>query len=566
MQFNSHRLSAWAACLSFAGLLVVSWGQPALGQAPPAGELSREQDKLARDFVRGRAPATEEAKQALRLKMKAEVDRLKFPAAKNFADAEALAKLADTRANIDAMWVSGARDQAAREVAAEALAVYGRQLLAEDVSPQSKINCMAMLAELDEAGITGAGPPTPSAHAFKVLFAYAGNEQVPLYLRAIALHGLNRHIGRWWPTTHWPDNGRKLLEETLTKIVNSEPTSTLDARAHAWMVRRAYDCLSTMGSPWGASANSAINRLADPKALPSLRLASLEYLSQLDISGFPADKKSLYLVGLAHFTRSQLAEWYEREDNVLRAKSGAMGAGMGGGMMGSSMGGYGDSMGSSMGGYGEGGSSSMGGYGGSMGSSMGGYGGGSASAARKPKPIDTQTWQVRLGRRLVNQISQTVHVALDGVPLPNEQQVAGIKPLKDAQLTADEQAKVAELVSAIEVLQTAVNDPQLVTTMTSLLTQAEGHIEDIMDLVKEVPGFLERYPELTPDDELPTAEDPEANRPAPNAEGQDPALDGPAAPDAPANPVPNGASAPPSAPAAPDDSAAPADDNAAANP
>lgn len=555
MQFNSHRLSAWAACLSFAGLLVVSWGQPALGQAPAAGELTREQDKLARDFIRGRAPATEDAKQALRLKMKAEVDRLKFPAAKNFADAEALAKLADTRANIDAMWITGARDQAAREVAAEALAVWGRQLLAEDVSPQSKINCMAMLAELDEAGAAGAGPPTPSAHAFRVLFAYAGNDQAPLYLRAIALHGLNRHIGRWWPTTQWPDTGKKQIEQTLTKIVNSEPTSPLDVRAHAWMVRRAYDCLSTMGSPWGA--NSALNRLADPKALPSLRLASLEYLSQLDISGFPADKKSLYLIGLAHFTRSQLAEWYEHETDLLSAKSGAMG----GGTMGSSMGGYGDSMGSGMGGYGDSGSSSMGGYGGSM----GGYGGGSAGAARKPKPIDTQTWQVRLGRRLVNQISQAIHVALDGVPLPNEKQVAGIKPLKDAQLTADEQAKVAELVSAIEVLQTAVNDPQLVTTMTSLLTQAETHIEDIMDLAKEVPGFLERYPELTPDDELPTAEDPEANRPAPNAEGQDPALDGPAAPDAPAGPVPDGASAPPAAPVAPNNSAPPADDNAADN-
>lgn len=554
MHFNSHRLSAWAACLLSVSLLVVSWGQPALGQAPAAGELTREQDKLARDFVRGRAPATEEAKQALRLKMKAEVDRLKFPAARNFAEAEALAKLADTRANIDAMWVSGAKDQAAREVAAEALAVYGRQLLAEDVSPQSKINCMAMLAELDEAGITGAGPPTPSAHAFKVLFAYAGNEQIPLYLRAIALHGLNRHIGRWWPTTQWPDNGRKLIEQTLTKIVNSEPTSTLDARAHAWMVRRAYDCLSTMGSPWGA--NSALNRLADPKALPSLRLASLEYLSKLDISGFPADKKSLYLIGLAHFTRSQLAEWYEHEDNVLRAKSGAMGGGYGG-SMGGSMGGYGDSMGGSMGGYGDSAGSSMGGYEG-----MGGYGGGSAGAPKKPKPIDTQTWQVRLGRRLVNQVSQAVHIALDGVPLPNEKQVAGIKPLKDAQLTADEQAKLTELVSAIEVLQSAVNDPQLVTTMVSLLTHAEGHIEDIMDLVKEIPGFLERYPELTPDDELPTAEDPEANRPAANPEGQDPALDGPAAPAAPA---PADASAPPDEPAAPDNPAAPADDGAAAN-
>lgn len=556
MQFNSHRLSAWAACSLVVSLLVASWGQPAFCQAPAAGELTREQDKLARDFIRGRAPATEEAKQALRLKMKAEVDRLKFPAAKNFAEAEVLAKLSDTRANIDAMWVAGAKDQAARIVAAEALAVWGRQLLAEDVSPQAKINCMAMLAELDEAGLSGVAPPTPSEHAFRVLFAYAGNDQEPIYLRAIALHGLNRHIGRWWPTTKWPDNGKRLIEKTLSDIVNSEPKSSLDVKAHAWMVRRVYDCLSTMGSPNGAP--SALNRLADPKALPSLRLASLEYLSQLDTSGFPADKKSLHLIGLAHFTRSQLVDWYEHEDNVLRAKSGTVGGGMGmmGGSMGSMMGGGTES--SSMGGYDGGGGGGGGGYPGMMGGGSGATGGG-----RKSKPIDTQTWQVRLGRRLVNQISQAAHVALDGVPLPAEKAVAGVKPLKDAKLTAEEQAKLTELVSAIEVFQTAVNDPQLVTNMTSLLAQAEGHIEEIMDLVKEVPGFLERYPELAPDDELPTAEDPDAKRPAPAADGQNPAFDGPAAP---AGSAPADAPAPTDEPAPAGDAqpAAPAGDDTAA--
>ncbi len=551
MHFNSHRFTAWSACLPVMSwlvvcLLVASWGNSARGQAPAAGEiLTREQDKLARDFIRGRAPATEEAKQALRLKMKAEVDRLKFPTPKSFAEAEAMSKLADTRANIDAMWISGAKDQAARATAAEALAVWGRQLLAEDVSPQSKINCMAMLAELDEAGISGVAPPTPSEHAFRVLFAYAGNDQAPLYLRAIALHGLNRHIGRWWPTTKWPDNGKKQIEKTLTDIVNSEPKSPLDERAHAWMVRRAYDCLSTMGSPYGA--NSALNRLADPKALPSLRLAALEYVSRLDTTGFPADKKSLYLIGLAHFTRSQLVDWYEREDNVLRAKSGAAAGGMmGGDMMAGGMGGM-------MGGGYEGGMMAGGGGGGYEAGGPGMMG--SAGAGRRSKPVDTQTWQVRLGRRKVNQLSQAVHAALDGIPIPEEKPIAGVKPLKDAQLTAEEQAKLGELVSAIEALQTAVNDPLLVTTMTSLLAQAEGNIEEIMDLVKEVPGFLDRYPDLTQDDDLPTAEDPEVRRPAANAEGQEPGLDGPAAP---------AGQAPPAVPADPENSAAPAGDDTAA--
>ena len=187
--------------------------------------------------------------------------------------------------------------------------------------------------------------------------------------------------------------------------------------------------------------------------------------------------------------------------------------------------------------------------GGMMGGDAGGAGMMGGGGGKKSKPIDTQSWQVRLGRRVINQITQATHLALAGVPLPDGKPVAGIKPIKDAQLTAEEQAKLTELVSAIAELQTAVNDPQLVTDMTSLLAQAEGNIEEIMDLVKEVPGFLARYPELAPDDDLPTAEAPGAKRPAATDEGQNPAPDGqapanePAAADGTA-PAENAAAAP----------------------
>jgi len=505
----------------------------AVAQAPAAVELSREQDRLASGFSRGKIPGSEEAKQALQLKLRLEMERLKFPTPKNFDEAQALSKLAGVRTNIDSTWVAGAKDPEARKIAAQAIAAVGRQLLAEDVSPQSKINCMALLAELDEAPASGASPPTPSSDALSVLFAYAGNEQAPIYLRAIALHGVNRHIGRWWPTTKWPDNAKRSIEKTMTAIVNSEPATPLETRAHAWMVRRAYDCLTTMGSPFGAK--SALDRLADPKALPSLRLAALQYLSHIDTSGFPEDKKALYLVGLSHFARSQLVNWYEKEDDILKAKSGAGAGGMGGGGYGGmagSMGSMGSDYGSGGSDYGSGGGS-MGGYGGAggMGSmgSMGGYGG--AGSRSKNKPVDTQKWDVRLSRRMINQISQAVHVALDGVPVLEEKALSDVKPLKDAKLPAESQAKADKLVAAIEAFQTAVNDPERVTTMTTLLTQAEGNIEEIMDLVKEVPGFLERYPELAPDEELETAEDPDAPPATPPTDGDVPEnLDGSAPP------------------------------------
>ncbi len=563
MPIHSCRLSAWCAYWC-AGLLLVSLASTAVAQAPAVDPISREQDRLARDFARGRIPGSEEAKQALQLKMRLEMERLKFPTPKTFEEAQALSKLADVRANIDATWITGAKDPEARKIAVQAVATVARQLLADDVSPQSKINCMALLAELDEAPVVGTSPPTPSSDAFSVLFAYAGSDKAPIYLRAIALHGVNRHIGRWWPTTKWPDNGKRLIEKTMTDIVNSEPASPLETRAHAWMVRRAYDCLTTMGSPFGAK--SALDRLADPKALPSLRLAALQYLSHVDTSGFPEDKKALYLVGLSHFARSQLVSWYEKEDDILKAKSGAGAGSMGGGgygmMMGGSMGG--DMMGMMGGSGGSGGSEamgggSMGGYGDMMGGSMGSYGS-MGGGRNRNKPVDTQKWDVRLSRRLINQISQAVHVALDGVPLTEVDALSGVKPLKDAKLPAESQATVARLVEAVEAFQTAVNDPQRVTTMTTLLTQAEGNIEEIMDLVKEVPGFLERYPELAPDEELETAEDPGAPPVAPPTEGAAPDnLDGtspPAGAPADASAAPIGDEPAADEPAA-DDAAAP---------
>lgn len=506
MPICSHRLSAWCICWCV-GLLLVTAAPFAHAQAPAADKMTREQERMASDFARGRIPTSEEAKQALQLKIKLEMERLKFPPPRNFEEALALSKLAEIRANIDAIWLTGAKNPEARKVAVQAVAVVGRQLLSENVSPQSKINCMAMLAELDEAPATGTAPPTPSGDAFNVLFQYAGNEQAPIYLRAIALHGINRHLGRWWPTTKWNDNAKSLIAKMLTTIVNSEPASPLDLRAHAWMVSRAYDCLSTMESPLGAK--SALDRLADPQALPSLRLSALQYLSRIDTSGFPEDKKALHLIGLAHFARSQLVNWYEKEDDRLKAKSGAAAGGMGGGYA-SMMGGMEDMMGAMMGGGDRGGdiSGMDGDYEGMMGGAMGAYGG--LGGRNNSKPVDTQPWQVRLSRRMINQLSQAVHVALDGIPLPEESPLQGVKPIADANLPGESQAKIAKLVQAIEAFQTAVNDPQRVTTMTTLLTQAERNIEDIMDLVKEVPGFLERYPELTPDDELETAEDPDA--------------------------------------------------------
>jgi hypothetical protein len=556
MHFQHRRSIAWIACLVVGGL-----GSSVFGQAQPAPELTKEQDRLARDFLRAKISASDEAQRALELKVRLEVERLRLPEAAKFEDAQNLAKLDEMRSTLDSTYISGAKDPVARKIVAKTVAETCSKILAEPVSIQSKINLMAILAEMDETAASGEGPPDPSSDALRVLFLYASSDKSPVYLRSIALYGLNRHLGRWWShPTHWPEGIKSQVVTTLTGIVNSEPKSALDIASHAWLQRRAYDCLTTIGSM--AGGNAALKHLSDSKALPSLRMSALEYLSRFDLKDAKFEKQNMaYLIGLSHFLRSQLVGWYEREDDFLKSKAGGMGA-MGGGM-GGGMGGYGGGEGGMMGGgyggggYGgeAGGMTGGGGYGGEGGGMMGGgmpggggYGGEGGGmyggAMNKPKPKDTQTWQTRLSRRLVNQISQAVHVALDGKPVTEGTVVANVKPINAAQLPAETTAVIAKLIETLDEFQTAVNDPLRVRDITSLLTQAEGHIEEIMDLVKEVPGFLDRYPELIPDEELETATDPAQNQvPADPTDPADPAA--PADPSDPANPAPAGEGAQP---------------------
>jgi hypothetical protein len=54
----------------------------------------------------------------------------------------------------------------------------------------------------------------------------------------------------------------------------------------------------------------------------------------------------------------------------------------------------------------------------------------------------------------------------------------------------------------IEEVQDAINDPNKITDVSSLLKESQVPIENVMDFVTEVPGFPERYPELADEEQL----------------------------------------------------------------
>ncbi|MFN3190043.1 MAG: hypothetical protein ACE361_05925 [Aureliella sp.] len=460
-------------------------------------EPSSAQRKLARDFIKG-APASDEARKALAAVIDSRVAKL--------TQESEMANYERIRTGIFNEYLASFKpeaDEARKIVVAEIVKYAGGIAGSNQFSPQARINAVSLLAILDDYPIVKGVPPRPAVAAQRPLILIAKNEKSPLYLRSIALYGIERHIGRYF--LDWKPQFRGQLGQMLIGIVNSKPASNLDVPAHAWMVRRAFDCLGTTGST--VVADRAIELMGDPDTLPSVRLSACDYMSMVNSSKLTDEQKQSYLISLSHLLRSQLVAWYEHEDDLLsRASGGAAGGGMyggggygGGGYGGGGMGPGGMGPGGGMGGMGPGG-----GYGGD-----GMYGGGAgAGSSSEVKAIDVQDWQTILARRKANQLAQTVHLCLNSLPTSEARKPKKVGVgLIDAKLPSDLNERVEELIEKLDAFQVAINDVGKSSDVNELLNEAEIPIEDIMDLVLTIPGFGAAYPELAQDQELETVPD-----------------------------------------------------------
>jgi hypothetical protein len=464
-------------------------------------------------------------------------------------------------ATIRTQLISNIRSSAsepAKKIAADHLLLLAKGIAASpNFHAIARINCVAALSELELVS------NSPYAETFMPLVDVARNESQPLQLRAIALYGLNRHV----KLTKLPPANAEGLAKAITVLVASKPKTALDVKAHAWVVRRGFDVLSSLAANHAVAP--ALARLLDDKELPSVRLAAADYLPRIDQSKLKLtdEQKIQYFVGLAQLLEQQLVMWYEREEDTLNMKSGGTGMGFGGGMDGGMGGmggmGMGGMDGGGMGGYGGGMEGGMGGMEGGMGGmeggmgGMGGYGAGGEGGmgmgptGPKPRPLDTQPWEVRMTRRQVNQILQTAHIALDGKAIKGGRPVSAVgKGLVDLELPAEIANPASDLLKAVESMQNRVNDSTKITTMNSLISQTKKLIERIMDQVREVPALTAQYPKYQEKKEElgDVLDQPKAAAPASDPSNPD-------------DPKKEGAGDPPAASGAPAEAGKPADGN-----
>lgn len=299
----------------------------------PFKEPSPAQRKLARDFIKGGA-ASAQSQAAIEAVIKAEMSKL--------TSSKLMANYGSIRTNLYNEFLASFRPSAdaARKVAVAQIARYGGGIAtSKNFSPQARINALSLLAVLDDYPTIKSTPPRPAKAALRPLIQIARDKAAPVYLRSIALYGVERHIGRSFP--EWAANIKKSLGSLLVEIMNSKPGSDLEIEGHSWMVRRALDCAAATKST--IVADRAVALVGDPKTLPSLRLSAASYLSMTRSDSLKEEQKKAYLVSLSHLARSMLVDWYEHEDDLLNRDSkgsGGMYGGMGGGMGG--MGGMGD--------------------------------------------------------------------------------------------------------------------------------------------------------------------------------------------------------------------------------
>lgn len=386
-------------------------------------------------------------------------------------------------------------------------------------SPAARVNCVTLLAELDEALDQRTRTRKPSTKALiELLNLLNPKSSTPTYLQAVTLQALERHVRDGFKG--WSDGGKKRVRDIAAQYANKPPIEDQDREVHTWLTRRGLDILREAKA--NDAVDSALGYLADPNQMPSLRLTSLQYLSAQTLPEMNDQQKDLYTLGLAHFLRSQLFAWHQAETNRQNTTSGA----------------------STGGGY----SGARGGMGGSLGMSSRDDGGGMAMDTDAParrstrgrpndrnrrsgsttKPLESQDWQARAARRRLNDLTQAVRLAVEGKRIEDETVSKTQSFLSAQDLGLGEKYNFARLIELLDNLQTQINDAELITNVQSVMNVAKRDIEDISRYAKGLPGFLEKYPELRSGEEDQLEELNEVETETPSDDAEPPADDQPA--------------------------------------
>jgi hypothetical protein len=442
--------------------------------------LDPKVEKLATDFNRGQTKEIAEGVKAIEETCFAYIAKLTASYEQSTPNFQAVRRQLD---NLLAEGIPRQPAEARQALVSSIVRSAGSVAASDEYSPAARINCVSILGDLDEARDTRQNLRKPSAVARERLIQIQALPTAPGYLKAVALQGLERHARDG--ASVWDDNSKAKVKEAALGYIAGPFDEGLDQEIDVWLARRSLDLLRTLRL--ADAVDRAIELLGDPKQSSSLRLSSLQYITTQDLAALTPEQRKQYLLSTAHFLQSQLMDWYYQENDLQKRKSGAANIG-GSGMGGMGMGG----MGMGMGGMGMG-SGDDGGSFGDGGMGMGGLGGrGAGGSGRGGRAVETQTWETRRARRILNQSTQFVRLAVAGARtsgesarVPSYLATESLGMVKDYNLT--------RLVQLIDALQATTNDIDQISTVPALMNRTKKDIIAILRFVKDMPGFKEKY-------------------------------------------------------------------------
>lgn len=301
--------------------------------------------------------------------------------------------------------------------------------------PAAGINAITIIGRLnDTKQPQGGGLPKPmAAAAGPLLKAAVGGKNDGI--RAAALEGLERHLRLG--QTNWSDAQKQTVADELIKTLSEKQPILRSNRAHAWLRGRSLDLLTLIKHKRQEEVYAyAVDRVADKTTDPLLLEKALRVIGLHQTKeGKPEVAQVATTNALKYLVKSSKA-W--QESVMLQVAS------MGGGYSGESQDmsmveqGY-------TGGEGEGDP----------------YGGGKPKEKpKKVNPYDTQPADVKLKRREMHQLLETVRTGLDGIPY-GPVVTAPASGLAAVIADGPDKTTLADVLKAIETMQTTLNDGEI---------------------------------------------------------------------------------------------------------
>ena len=188
----------------------------------------------------------------------------------------------------------------------------------EEYYPSARINAIALIARLDERGLSrngsGTVPPIPSSAALQFLTESLTNNSLPTYLKPALMQGLGRFL-----IIDRAARGRILDDATRNSLttfaVNTIQGKTpgqdqWDADLNYWLKRRSVQMLGQIGTPGPGDqhVDLMVQIANDASQTLWMQFDAVKSLKTIDFSTVNAEKAAKVVVGVAGFLQRSLAQ------------------------------------------------------------------------------------------------------------------------------------------------------------------------------------------------------------------------------------------------------------------